>query len=583
MKGLGSFYAIDITEIKEELENLSDAIQSDEEELNEISTLLNGVINATGLKKNGTDVTYDVDTRDDVIGTAVSIAEAVDLLSKYAQNNELSVEDTKSVRLIYEVNPDNGKTLKAEIIVSTNDDDDLDFNNNIVGVKTDGLYAAAHLRYDDVRHELVFTTSGYKNGRFQDDAVVQRVSLGEHTKIIADNDGHNIKLVVTENQSEYTTTLSADAQISSNEDNILETVDGKLRVLGRASKIKYNNTTVEEKLNEYQNTLQTLDTAVQNAAKTAHIEGDETDTVQTVITPLTDGGSKISGNVRLGSNNSIKVRNGGLEADVRIDVDAATNTLSLYVGNDVITKTLPGVELIDRIEYDAANKDIIIVYDETKQITIPIRDLIAEFNFQNDDEHEVEFSTVPKEDGSTDVFGKVKIKSSVNNLLTAENGELMVDSSYVDNKVLAEETRATNKESELQTALATLSNSVDTRFNAQSEEITDVRNSVTTEKERAIAKESEISEKANHADETALNASAAVEEVQSDVNALSNDVTEISTNLSNLTTTVNNNKTEANNKFAQIETTLNGHSTQISELQTNLESETTRATVQKMC
>ena len=171
----GSFYAIDMTKANEKIDEIAGAIETDKEELEYISEILNGVVTATGLtvddNKIENKVSYDVDTRDEVIGTALSIAEAVDLLSKYTQKtfteNKLSVDDTDSIRLIYEVNENGGKILKAEIKVSTNGDtDELDFNNNIVGVKNDGIYAASHLTYDELRHELIFTTSGYKNGRY---------------------------------------------------------------------------------------------------------------------------------------------------------------------------------------------------------------------------------------------------------------------------------------------------------------------------------------------------------------------------------------------------------------------------------
>lgn len=273
----GSFYAIDMTKANEKIDEIAGAIETDKEELEYISEILNGVVTATGLtvddNKIENKVSYDVDTRDEVIGTALSIAEAVDLLSKYTQKtfteNKLSVDDTDSIRLIYEVNENGGKILKAEIKVSTNGDtDELDFNNNIVGIKNDGIYAASHLAYDELRHELIFTTSGYKNGRFQDDAIVERVNLGEHTKLVVDNENHSVKLAITDSADGNTKTISADVKISSVDDNILELKDDKLAVIGRANNIKYAGTTVASELNKHKDTLSALTADVEDVINT---------------------------------------------------------------------------------------------------------------------------------------------------------------------------------------------------------------------------------------------------------------------------------------------------------------------------
>ena len=508
----GGFYAIDMAKANEDIEYLMDSIGGDKEELDYVAEVLDGVVKATGLKldenKITDKVTYEPDPRDNVIGSAITIAEAIDLLSKYAQENfsdgELNVEDTKSVRLIYSVNPDGGKLLKAEIIVSTDGDtDELGFNDNIIGIKNDGIYAASHLAYDDVRHELIFTTSGYKNGRFQDDAIVQKVNLGQNTRLVADNDGNSVKLVIVEDPENYTSTISANLQIAERENNILRVSDGKAFVDGVARNIKYNDSNVADTLTEIINKSNELDTQVESAAKTAHVEGGVTDTLRTETSLLADGGAKVTGEVRLGSNNSIVIRNGGLEANVSVDVNTSTNTLILTVGNQTITKLLPGVELIDNIEYDAANKNITIVYNENQRITIPVRDLIAEFNFRNDNNHDVELLTTPNSDGSTDVFARTKVSGSTDNLLTHLNGELFVDEKIVDNKVNTETLRATQKETELQTAITNLTNTTTTNLDALSDRITNVADSVTEETSRAIAAENEIRTIAQHADEKA--------------------------------------------------------------------------------
>lgn len=298
----GGYYAIDMTKATEEINELNEVVDSSKEELEYIADVLDGVIKATGLtiddNKIEDKISYEPDSRDEVIGSAVTIAEALDLLSKYTQkelkDNKLSVEDTKSVKLVYSVNPDGGMILKARVKVSTDgDSDDLNFNNNIIGIKNDGIYAASNLGYDDVRHQLIFTTSGYKNGRFQDDAIVQRIDLGEHTKLVADNDGKTVKLTISENQN--TTTISANLQIADRENNILKTSDGKVYVEGIAKNIKYGESTVAAELTAHKNKLTEIEANVEDAAKSAHIEGGQTDTLETLVSTLADGGAKVTG------------------------------------------------------------------------------------------------------------------------------------------------------------------------------------------------------------------------------------------------------------------------------------------------
>lgn len=582
----GSFYAIDMTKANEQIENLSEKIEQDKGELDNIVQRLNEVVAAAGFdvdeNKITNKITYKPDANDDVIGTAVTIAEAVDLLSKYAQSsfadNELSVEDTKSVRLIYSVNPNGGKTLKAEINVSANgDSDELGFNNNIIGIKADGVYAAAHLSYDDVRHELVFTTSGYKNGRFQDDAIVQRVNLGEHTKLIANNENHTVKLTISENESNYTTTLSADVQISSNEDNILEIKDNKLAVIGRAKNIKYGDSNVAVALNNHKDKLNELETKVENSSKSAHIEGGRTDTLDTVIDTLSDGGAKVTGNVRLGYGNSIVVRNGGLEANITVDVDTVSNKLIVTIGNQTIEKTLPGVELFQSAEYNDENEELIITFKTGNTLVIPIHGIIHTWETSNSQNSPITLTKTIVTGGVDTLSGNLKLRST-DNILGIENGNLYASENLINAKITSEATRATNAETTLQNNISALETNVNSRLESVSEEISDVRDSVVTEKERAIESENAIKFTAEHADEIAEEAKQLASEANATVAAVSEGLTETDAKLASLTTTVNENKADANAKFTETNANVAANTSAINNLTSNLATEKTERT-----
>ena len=582
----GSFYVIDMTKANEQIEELIEKSDSSPKELENIAESLSEIVKAAGFdvdnNKIKDKITYKPDASDDVIGSAVTIAEAIDFLSKYTQknfaDNELSVEDTKSVRLVYSVNPDGGKTLKAEVIVSTDgDSDDLNFNNNIIGIKNDGVYAASNLSYDDVRHELIFTTSGYKNGRFQDDAIIQRVNLGEHTKLVADNEGHTVKLTIVENTTNYTTTLSADVQISSNEDNLVEVKDGKIFASKRAKDIKYGDSTVAAALTAQSNRINELNTKVESAAKTAHVEGGQTDTLETVVTTLADGGAKVTGNVRLGSSNSIIVKNGGLEANISVDIDTATNTLIVTIGNEKIVKTLPGVELFESAEYNDENEELIITFRTGNKITIPIHSIIHSWKTKNEQTSPVVLTKTVVTGGTDTLSGALKLRST-DNLLGIDSGNLYVSENKIDTKIATETTRATEAENALRTDIATLGNTVNTKFEGVEEEINDVKESVVTEKERATEAENEIKSIANHADKIAAEAKQLASEANATVAAVSEGLTETETKLEALTTIVNVNKADANAKIAETNANVSSNTSAISGLTSDLAEEKTERT-----
>lgn len=428
----GSYYAIDMAKAEEQIDSLVETVEADSEELEGLAEALDNIITAAGLTVDENRIHNKIyyqpgNIRDAIIGNAQSISEAVDLISNYVQQeiggSSFNVESTDSINMIYLVDGKT-KTLKAEVKISKyGESDDLDFNNNIIGVKSDGIYAASHLTYDDARHQLIFTTSGYKDGVFKDDAIVQRVDLGEHT----------------------------------------------------------------------------------------NVNGAETDTALTEVTHENNE-AQVKTNVKLGSTNSIVVRNGGLEANITIDIDASTNKLILTVGNQTITKNLPGVELFESAEYNDANEELIITFRTGKTLVIPIHGIIHTWNTSNSENSPIVLTKDVVTGGTDTLSGSIKLRST-DNLIGIENGKLYVSEQAVNDKVSAETSRATNAENVIQT------------------QINSLQNSLNEETTRANAAESEIRTIANHADEIAL-------EAKETVNSLNGTVNELSTSLSTLETTV---------------------------------------------
>lgn len=377
----GNYYAIDMQKAVDQINELTEEVDGNKEELEYIAEVLDGVVKATGLtldeNKIEDKITYKPDSRDEVIGEAITIAEALDLLSKYTQqeikDNKLSVEDTNSVQLDYSDNPNGGKILKANVKVSTDGDtDDLAFNNNIIGIKPDGIYAASNLAYDDVRHQLIFTTSGYKNGRFQDDAIVQRVDLGEHIDVV----------------------------------------------------------------------------------------GGQTDTLETLVNK-SGNVATVTGNVKLGSTNSIVVRNGGLEANITVDVDSSTNKLIVTIGNQTITKQLPGVELFESAEYNDANEELIITFRTGNNLVIPIHGIIHTWDTVNSDNSPITLTKTVVTGGVDKLSANIKLRST-DNLIGLENGRLYVSEQGINDKISNETARATAAEDALRASVQTLQSDLNT-------------------------------------------------------------------------------------------------------------------------
>lgn len=560
----GGFYAIDMTKATEEIAEIAETIDTDKDEITTISELLNGVIKATGLivdeNKINDKITYDVDKLDPIIGEAVDIAQAVDLLAKYARNNDIEVEDSNGIRLIYEVKPDGGKKLKAEIILSTDgESDELGFNNNIIGVKNDGIYAASHLAYDDARHELIFTTSGYKNGRFQDDAIVQRINLGQKAKLIADNENHTVKLILND-EEDYGTKLSADVQISSVDDNILEVKDGKLAVIGRADNIKYGNSTVEDTLTAYQTRLDNLNTEV-------NIQGLNTDTLETVVTTVPNG-KQISGNVKRSSDGSIIVSSGGLSADIEVSVNVATNTLTFRKGNSTHEFNLPGASLFERAEYNDVDEQLLIYLTDGSVVPIPVRAIIHSWTTDNTNTA-LRLTKTAVTGGDDKLKAEIKLRSS-DNLISGSESELYVSRSEVDNMILTqvnvEKERAMTAETNTQSQVTTLN----TQVSEQGVNLRDLTERVNSEIQRAQSVENTIDTIAKAAQTLAEDANASATTALSEIALITDDLTEAETALSDLSAEVKANKTDADTKFTQVNERVNTNASAISNLEAHL-------------
>lgn len=562
----GSFYAIDFASMEERVNKVEEVIGDDSQLKNTIETL-KGVVESVGLtidaNKKENQVSYDVDTKDEVIGSAKTIVEALDKLSKYTQkelgDNELKVLDSNSVQLLYKVDHDGGMSLQAKVIVSKDGDTDrLGFNDNIIGTKSDGIYAAAHLDYDDVRNQLIFSTSGYRNGRFVDDAIVQKVDLGHKTKVVADNEGRNVKITIKEDEAANTRTISGSVQLSNNDDNILVDRDGKLFVSGRAKNIKYGDTTVDKKLAEIEKNIDNALDSVNDVKKASNIDGGTTDTSEVVVEKRHDGSSKITSNVRLSRNNSIIIANGGLEANINVDVISKTNTLKVTVGDKVIERQLPGVEVVEKAFYDSKEQTInIYIKGNSVPLVIPVKDLVEDWQVKNDTNSPIVLTKNSEIDTVDTLTAQLRLKST-DNLIDVQDGQLVVSKSAIDGAITNEKTRAVAKEAELDEKVTTLRNDVLGKEEVLKASINEVKGALNDEVVRSKDTEKELAGKVDANTKNVTNALDTVNAMQTTVGELASAVTTSEKAVEELKESVKANKAALQNKIESVTIEQNG-------------------------
>lgn len=452
--GLGDrkYTTVDLGLTNEHVDEITETLGSDNEKLEKAIATIKGVISSTGLEfdtnKVEDQVSYKPDVKDELIGEAKTLADAIDVLSKYVQekvkSTNLLTEDSKSIDLIYEPSADgNGMSLKAAIKISKHgDDDENDDNDNIIGLKSDGIYATVNVKYDDEKNELSFVTSGVKNGKFMDDANKKVINLGKHTQYTPDNNGYNVELVVDKTHN----TISGNVKLSEDENNILKVQDEKLFVDGRASNIKYKEKTVYAGLNNLESIIETisddLETLKEHVEKVENhdvIVGDTTDTMVITATKQSTGGYQISGGVRLGADKTIIHKDGGLEADIEITSDIARNKLIVRTGSITKEVDLPSVDFIDNAYYDSVTQEIVIEFNNGNTVRIPMTGLITTYMFENNTSSPVVFHVSDKTRSTEKVVTtSFKLASNDNILSVNGNGELIAPKSVIDDAVSAE-------------------------------------------------------------------------------------------------------------------------------------------------
>ena len=494
---------IDVGAVSDRVDEIETSETENFEKLDNAIATLKDVINAAGLtfdeNKIQNQVTYEPDVKDELIGDTTSLGEAIAVISKFAQDSFKSTNlipvESKSIAVSYTAT-DKGMELKPSVKFSTyGDADTLDDNNNILGLKPDGIYATVNLEYDPEKCELSFVTSGMKDGKFMDDANRKVIKLGEHTQYTPDNNGYNVNLVVDKDKN----TISANVKISEDPNNILSVQDEKLFVDGRATNIKYKSGTVYSGINQLETSfndfkdevnseLDTVKKHISDVEENTTIEGDTTDTMVITATKETNVGYRISGGVRLGSNKTIIHKDGGLEVDIEITCDIVSNKLIVRTGNVTKEVELPGVDFIDNAYYDSVTQELVIEFNNGNTVRIPMSGLITIYTFENNTSSPVVFQVSDKTRSTEKVVTTAFRLASNDNILSINgNGELIAPKSTIDNAVAVETENRVAEDKKLSDAIQAEQQRAENVESALHERINDLTSSVASQVSSAIA------------------------------------------------------------------------------------------------
>jgi len=381
----------------------------------------------------------------DAQGIKDDVQEKYDEIENALAKLALAVVDTDTLEL-EKTQTEDGITLKGNVKVPEKviiNDNNI---NNIIKKSENGLYSYVNLKFDNEKNAFTFQVNEHttefsipviKSGEYDisKEAIVFTLTNNEKIEVDVDDlinewttegNGSETPIVLTKerktdkntdindrNSDHWKDVLKADVRIASENDNILEKIeDGrKLYVRGTADNIHYNNNEkVKDALDRLDNSLSDEVEKLNSLSASSYFEVGDTDTVamrkNTDVTSHT-----VTANVKVSSKdkNTILVDgNKGLYAS--FDYDAERNVIIISdTNNDTHSREiqLNSVSSIEYARYDKASEKIIIAYktnaysSETKQLEIPITDILSEWETNNNG-HSVRLIRTPHAVNGTD-------------------------------------------------------------------------------------------------------------------------------------------------------------------------------------
>ena len=288
----------------------------------------------------------------------------------------------------------------------------------------------------------------------------------------------------------------------------------------------------------------------------------------------------------------------GLFNFVDLSYDAEHNTLTFTRSTSGTTDyvkemQLQSISFIDDIYYDKNTEELVIIYHsghEEKEIRIPLRELIDEWDVYNDT-HSAVVLTKEWNSGLTKniLSADVRISDKVDNILENQEGELYVSNSGITanaEAIVAEAERAQEAEAELdskidaeisraENAEDALDSKIDAENNRAEGAETSLNNAINAETARAISAETALQTSINNEVIRATSAETALQDAIDDEEARAKNAE------NGLTTTITNEVNRATATETRIETALNNEisraQTKENELNTAITNETLRA------
>ena len=403
-------------------------------------------------------------------------------------------------------------------------------NGNLIYKKNDGIFAYAKLDYDRAANAIKFTYSDgndsgalktetfeLNNFRLLDDVsydplteniIIRYINeKGEYKKVEipassiireweVQNELHNVKLTKSTNVLGKDL-LSADAKISTHENNILTEVDHALFVEGTARNIKYDvtgSTTVKNLLDDLSGVTIELaddidalsavvDTKVDGVTGELPIDVDNTDENNPII--------KLKLSAADGNILKVDTLDNGLYTSVDLEhaYNSATciNTLTFTVNGEEKVIEIQSGSVIKEVYYDPTTEELVIKYiadGVEKESRTPFSPLIEEWTTN---EHNIPGDSLSSGitlnrsrvvDGKDVLSAGINVSEEPNNIFELKNGLAYAEGSGITKNAAD---------------IATLRTDLDAEVQAREDADEELQNAIDAEEERATDKENALS------------------------------------------------------------------------------------------
>lgn len=389
------------TELAQEIQDRIDADNAEAVAREEMDALLAKLCGFVMNERSG-EFEYVHDVRDEIIGNAETLAEAIDLLSKFVQDNNITYtfEKSKSVRFTVEED-DKERKVKAEVILSKGDRDEDSHDDNILVKYEDGLAATIDLSYDEAKQALMFTRSCTETGKHKtseitlpfkniSDAIAEvedsiadekaeRIAKDtEFEAAIAEIIGHSnagkdeISIYGVRNRVDAIAEDASEAADKALEDAKEYTDDAiaGADVAGAAERaLEDAKTYADEKDESVMEELARETERAKAAEKRALIVEVKDGKGIDLTRSIDEDGTTLEAEAKLSgfNKNILSLKEDGLYApEVQVEYDGVTNTITFKMGESETSYQLAGVTAVNDLRYDTESKNLIFSITDDK-------------------------------------------------------------------------------------------------------------------------------------------------------------------------------------------------------------------------